>query len=223
MAHEKVYGICENKCQVEIYDKEYIDKSLCPKNHLSSGKEYGVASNTQYGHARVTSDISTIYAQGGIALAQSVGYSLSNRCNELESETLSLTSRQSTLATRVLNVELSTEDTGWYDLPLADGITSGIIGRGTPQYKKIGNHVFIRGSVNVTALSSGTVLIGTLPEGFRPNASEYSMQPCGGARIAQIFVNSDGQLKLDCVYDLSSGSPYAGELWVQVVIDYHVE
>lgn len=28
MAHEIVYGICENKCKVEVYSKEYVDGNV---------------------------------------------------------------------------------------------------------------------------------------------------------------------------------------------------
>ena len=45
MAHKKVYGICDNKCLIETYDKETIDiKSSMPissRGYIFIGDSYG--------------------------------------------------------------------------------------------------------------------------------------------------------------------------------------
>lgn len=51
MAHEKVYGICDNKCLIETYDKETVDiKSSMPissKGYIFIGDSYGQGQTPQ--------------------------------------------------------------------------------------------------------------------------------------------------------------------------------
>ena len=59
------------------------------------------------------------------------------------------------------------EDSGWNDLQLLNSVTS----RGTnytPQYRKIGKVVYIRGQVNIPSHNSG-IIMATLPTGYRPS------------------------------------------------------
>ena len=207
MNHEKVYGICENKCREEIYRKSEVDENFCKKNHASKSKEFGLADENVYGHVKISSNFTNSVGQA-IALSQSAGYQLAQRFNRYYTKTQ--------VDDKILN------DTGWITLPLASGISASESGRGLPQYRKIGNHIYIRGTVDVT-VSDSKVLVATLPSGYRPSRVEYNLQTCNGARIAQIFVNAYGELKIDAVYNLSDGSIYNGDLWVQVVIDYYVD
>lgn len=57
------------------------------------------------------------------------------------------------------------EDSGWINLSLASGVYEYSSAQ-RPQYRKIGNTVYIRGAVkNVTTLPK---VLATLPDGFRP-------------------------------------------------------
>lgn len=61
-------------------------------------------------------------------------------------------------------------DSGWKILPLASGITA-YSPTGTPQYRRIGDVVYIMGAVK--GVTAADTLIGTLPEGYRPEIMNY--------------------------------------------------
>lgn len=86
MAHNKVYGICENKCQVEVLSKEETMSQFDDKadnNHASTSEIYGLATTNEYGHVKLTQSTTMPTGnQDGIALAGSMGYTLSQRIND---------------------------------------------------------------------------------------------------------------------------------------------
>ncbi len=116
-----------------------------------------------------------------------------------------------------------TSDSGWQLLTLESEInvhesTFAI----TPQYRKIGNHVFVKGHINC-AVPSGGRLIAVLPEGFRPpSGTHYDIAECAGSRVARIYADSAGNLKCEWVYTIG-GSAYTSALWIQIDIDYLVD
>lgn len=64
-------------------------------------------------------------------------------------------------------------DTGWQNLPLADGII--VANEQRPvQYRRINNEVFIRGGIR--GVSADNTVIGTLPSGYRPPSGFYAVQ-----------------------------------------------
>lgn len=87
MAHEKVYGICENKCQHEVYRKDDADEtflkkttassSYAIKNHAISETTYGIGSETLYGHVKIIQSLDVPPSMtAGKALAASAGKEL---------------------------------------------------------------------------------------------------------------------------------------------------
>ena len=111
-------------------------------------------------------------------------------------------------------------DTGWLTLALEGGISAhdGTFAV-TPQYRRIANHVYIKGHVNC-AVPSGGVLIAVLPEGFRPvSGTHYDIGECSGQRISRIYVDVGGNLKCEWVNAIG-GSAYTGALWIQIDMDY---
>lgn len=93
--HEKVYGICENKCQDEVYRKSDIDDQFlsktdasilyAAKNHATSSTTYGVATNRVYGHVKLENNLTIPeQASSGIALAASAGKTLNDRLTTVE-------------------------------------------------------------------------------------------------------------------------------------------
>lgn len=87
--HEIVYGICENKCQHEVYRKEVADDKFLSKSdagnlyarksHATSETTYGVATNNVYGHVKLTTNLRLSENNSeGIALQASVGKVLSD-------------------------------------------------------------------------------------------------------------------------------------------------
>lgn len=111
-------------------------------------------------------------------------------------------------------------DPAWNYLSLSLGSTPGDYGAGRMRYKKIGNHVFIAGSVNVTP---GTdIVLCNIPDGYRPATGTATViNPCQGSRIARIAVYANGNFRLEWVKNLSDGSNYtSGPVWVECSIDY---
>lgn len=114
-------------------------------------------------------------------------------------------------------------DTGWIDLPLAADVTAHDASfAAAPQYRKIGNHVYIRGHV-YTAVPSGGRAIATLPEGFRPpSGTHYDIGECGGQRISRLYTDTNGNLRCEWVVNIS-GAAYTSALWIQIDMDYLVD
>lgn len=113
---------------------------------------------------------------------------------------------------------------GWWTLKLASGVTSGTYGtRPTPSYRKIGSRVFIEGGVGVTIPSSGSVLLATLPAGFRPLKNVYTLQACSGTRVARVYLDTNGNLYCEWIYNLTDGSRFSGEIsWMQIDMSFFV-
>lgn len=109
------------------------------------------------------------------------------------------------------------------DITLSSGIASpnsSYFGGGRLKVGKIGDHVYIQGSVNATPDSSD-VILGTIPTGFRPSHNYYALRPCSGARIARLFVKPSGELILEWVRKLSDGDRFTTEaIWVDCNFDY---
>lgn len=92
MSHEKVYGICENKCRHEVYRKDAADEtflskaeaaaSYAPKSHAVSKPTYGIATPNLYGHVQLTGDLNVPeQATTGRALAAYAGKVLNDKIN----------------------------------------------------------------------------------------------------------------------------------------------
>ncbi len=58
-------------------------------------------------------------------------------------------------------------DTGWKDLVLLNGVTQRSGDLYKPQYRKIGNVVYLKGQVTIPAHSQN-IILGVLPIGYRP-------------------------------------------------------
>lgn len=116
----------------------------------------------------------------------------------------------------------STTDSGWLTLTLEDGITAHDASFAVaPQYRKIGNHVYIKGHIYTSVPSGGSKLIATIPEGFRPlSGTHYDIGECGGQRIARIYSNVGGSLAVEWVANIGSSGQYTGVGWIQIDMDY---
>lgn len=90
-------------------------------------------------------------------------------------------------------------DTGWTSLTLVNSWT--VSGGLTPQYRRIGNRVTLRG--RTTGGSSTT--IATLPAGFRPaTATRLPVSEAGTSGVSNMTINTDGTI----VTTATSNSPY---------------
>lgn len=113
-------------------------------------------------------------------------------------------------------------DTGWIDLPLADGITAyNTVNK--PQYRKIGSQVFLRGSVK--GIIERNTIISTLPEGFRPTIAHPYVQntSLGAGNIAiesRMVINSNGELRVEAI---SEGGAFGAERWFPIGTTFLVD
>ncbi|WP_456010667.1 viral A-type inclusion protein [Clostridium butyricum] len=109
--------------------------------------------------------------------------------------------------------EISTNDTGWLTLPLSSGVVvdSGL----TPQYRKIGNRVFIRGSVK--NIVSGNSVIGTLPVGFRPVLQNHHYATFTNTNACASFnISTDGRI----IYQGNSTNTFNAEWFVVITNNF---
>lgn len=132
------------------------------------------------------------------------------------------TTAKTNLVAAVNEVADAIEDTGWIDITLSSGTTTGIYG-GKPQYRRIGDHVFLRGGIAFTKGSS-TYTVSNLPSGIIPVNPIYRMVATGGTRIARIGVSPVGTLFVDWIYLLNGTSAYTGEVsWLIIDCDYFLD
>ena len=124
----------------------------------------------------------------------------------------------STSGTPLLNPECL-DDSGWQNITLPSGISAATLG-GTPQCRKIGNHVFLRGGYSGTKGSSGLKL-GTLPSGWNPTAQLYWLIAGTAARIYRVFINTSGEIWLEWGQNIGSTSAWTGTFsWIDFKGDF---
>lgn len=87
----------------------------------------------------------------------------------------------------------ATTDSGWLDMTLAEGWTIPYA-TDKPQYRKIGNRVYLRGLVNGAKTAGMT--IATLPTGYRPTIDYFSRWACAHSQTEQqnIEIKPDGRV-----------------------------
>lgn len=97
------------------------------------------------------------------------------------------------------------------------------------EYRKIGNHVYIRGSVkfpdNATWTGSA-IQVADLPTIIAPQkGNHYSMNACDGARIARVIATATGGLSIEWIRRLTDGAndTTTTGLWVSMNVDYWVD
>lgn len=95
----------------------------------------------------------------------------------------------------------------------------------TCMYRKIGNHVYLKGCVKTpSSWANSASYMFQLPVGYRPNTRKYVLNPMTLARIARIYVDTNGYVSLEWTKNLSDGSNVSGELsWVQIDMDFLID
>lgn len=113
----------------------------------------------------------------------------------------------------------------WTPLTLNNGFSQGNYEREELAWKKIGNHVYISGSVVLDDAFTGKMTVATLPSKCAPTRSNYRIVAGSGARIARIFVSPSGALELEWIRKLSDGSndTTTTGLWVSMTMDYWID
>lgn len=117
---------------------------------------------------------------------------------------------------------------GWTPLTLENGFLNGEYEADQLEYKTIGKHVYIRGSVQFpesTAWTGSPLTVAFLPSAIKPTrGNHYVIAACGGSRVARILVTTK-DLKLEWIRLLSDGTPDTTTtgLWVAMTMDYWID
>ena len=116
---------------------------------------------------------------------------------------------------------------GWQELTPLAGTTPAEYG-GVLRCRKIEDKRIVDGSIQVKP-GSGTIALAKLPDDFMPAYSVFSLNACGGSRIARIAVHGPedefpGHLALSWAKNLSNGDSYtSAAIWIQCSIEYWVD
>lgn len=117
-----------------------------------------------------------------------------------------LTERVAELETQV--TALTPLDSGWLDLTLSNGAVAYNTAQ-RPQYRKIGNHIYIRGVLkNVTTFPT---TVAQLPDGFRPAQRIIYFLATNGPNTARLEIETNGIINIvasDRV-DITSSTHYS--------------
>lgn len=84
------------------------------------------------------------------------------------------------------------DDTGWIDMTLVNSWVFYGVPWSTPQYRRIGNIVYLKGLVG--GGSSTTAIITTLPAGFRPNQGSIRVVQ-GALGPHRVTLSADGTVQ----------------------------
>ena len=132
-------------------------------------------------------------------------------------------------------LQAKTADTGWKTLSIIDYPTEWTVGTPAPKYRKIGNHVYVKGQVRInldemydpdTGSEDITTIFATLPEGYRPATSFYKLIPNQGDRMARLYVRSasasgdPGGMNINYLKDYSGTPIKSGTVWIQIDCDF---
>lgn len=122
---------------------------------------------------------------------------------------------------------LLVEEGKWITATLNSGVkatNTGLGGFKGIRYRKIGNHVYVIGSISTTWDGTNPVVLTTLPEGYRPKLNNYVFCPLTSSNIARIYIANDGKVILEWVKSIVNGSNVTTELsWVGVKADFFVD
>ncbi len=123
----------------------------------------------------------------------------------------------------IIDIREALKDSGWQNITLPSGITANTTLGGTPQCRKIGNHVFVRGGYAGTKGSSGLKL-GTLPSEWKPTAQLYWLCAGPGARVYRVFINTSAEIWLEWIYPFGSSTAWTGAFaWLDFEADFFID
>lgn len=112
----------------------------------------------------------------------------------------------------VSELKEATADSGWRTLPLSEGIEP-YNEANTPQYRKIGKLVIVRGTVK--GVTARNTVVGNLPVGYRPTKSNPYVQntTLGAGNVAtqtRVVATTTGDIKIEAI---SSDAVFGADKW----------
>lgn len=120
------------------------------------------------------------------------------------------------------SLQAATADSGWLTLPLSEGIEA-YNEANTPQYRKIGKLVIIRGTVK--GVTARNTVIGNLPVGYRPTKANPYVQntSLGSGNVAtqtRVTVTTTGDIKLEAI---SSDAVFGADKWFPIATMFLID
>ena len=209
----------------EIDGNGHLIITLSDTSTIDAGTAKG-ANGTTFIPAVSTAGVLTWTNDGGMENPSPVminGVSVTNATINSSGHLIITLSNGNTIDAGLVTSGAGATDSGWQVLPLSDGVTVADTDFAvTPQYRKIGNHVFIKGHVKCS-VPSGGILIGVLPEAYRlPHGTHYDIGECGGQRVSRIYADANGNLKCEWIQNIAGGA-FTNETWIQIDMDYLVD
>lgn len=117
-------------------------------------------------------------------------------------------------------INLTRNDSGWETLTISG---TGFSAHETtpPQYRKIDNHVFLRGKlvVDMDTVSDLTTVFATLPSGYRPSMEKYQLLAGEGDRMARLYIRTGGGININYFKEYA-GAAVTGSHWLQIDTDF---
>lgn len=143
-----------------------------------------------------------------------------SRVSELETKMVSVETNLTNLATAIEGITPE-QDTGWLNLPLQGNVIPYGEGVNYPQYRKIGNTVYLKGAVkNITGF--GTV-VAILPEGFRPSNGHPFVQSTSHDNNIGVFarwnISSNGTMTMNYI---SNNNEFSDNDWYPITTNFLV-
>lgn len=158
---------------------------LAPTMHASTSTDYGLGTANNYGHVKLISDITSIISYpDGKALSAAVGYGINQR---------------------IMAVENVTNDTGWQFVTSSMFNTGWSAGTVAPQYRRIGNHVYVRGQAAFSSSAVTNYNIFILPEGYRPSRRATTINGNLNGHLWVMTGAEDNNVKWFSAFDQYSG------------------
>lgn len=120
------------------------------------------------------------------------------------------------LKEQMVVIQTKLSDSGWGNLPLAEGITA-YNEEQIPRYRRIGNEVFLSGVFK--GVTANNTVIGTLPEGFRPSKKIMFATPSISQCMSRISITADGVI----THERATVEPLAMSNWHSIACNFTID
>ena len=165
-------------------------------------------------------DNAHIVLTNGLDIGQTIQFEVFKSIDATGSDTVSdaINGLQNGLSETTSKVNAATDDSGWIDLPLTNGVLP-FLEDYPPQYRRIGNQVFIRG--RITNATQETTYAATLPVGFRPvDYSPRWIAPCNGTVYVRMYLNAGTG---NIVVETMSDGNYPADRWIYINYSFLID
>ncbi len=110
-------------------------------------------------------------------------------------------------------------DSGWKTLAISG--TGFSAGSPEPQYRKIGNKIYMKGriSVDMGSVPDVATVFATLPSGYRPANAFYRLIAGEGDRMARLYVRDSGGVNINYFKEYD-GTTVTGAHWIQLDCEF---